>query len=90
MWLIIGLIAGAVILGFLQWIRSKNVSIAWYEWLIGIVGLALLFFTIQNSLASIAELEPQAASMFLLVTGLPGLIMLAVVWQLIARRTKKI
>jgi len=88
MWLIIGLVAGAAILGLVQWMRSKNVSLTWYEWLIGIVGLALLLFTIQNFFGSFAELEPTAAWMFLLVTGLPSLIFLAVSWQLIARRQK--
>jgi len=88
MWLIIGLVAGAAILGLVQWMRSKNISLTWYEWLIGIVGLALLLFTIQNFFGSFAELEPTAAWMFLLVTGLPSLIFLAVSWQLIARRQK--
>lgn len=88
MWLIIGLVAGAAILGLVQWMRSKNVSLTWYEWLIGIVGLALLLFTIQNFFGSFAELEPTAAWMFLLITGLPSLIFLAVSWQLIARRQK--
>jgi len=88
MWLIIGLVAGAAILGLVQWMRSKNISLTWYEWLIGIVGLALLLFTIQNFFGSFAELEPTAAWMFLLITGLPSLIFLAVSWQLIARRQK--
>ena len=88
MWLIIGLIAGAAILGLVQWMRSKNISLTWYEWLIGIVGLALLLFTIQNFFGSFAELEPTAAWMFLLITGLPSLILLAVSWQLVARRQK--
>ena len=88
MWLIIGLVAGAAILGLVQWMRSKNISLTWYEWLIGIIGLALLLFTIQNFFGSFAELEPTAAWMFLLITGLPALILLAVSWQLAARRQK--
>ena len=88
MWLIIGLVAGAAILGLVQWMRSKNVSLTWYEWLIGIVGVALLLFTIQNFFGSFTELEPTAAWMFLLITGLPALILLAISWQLAARRQK--
>ena len=60
----------------------------WYEWLIGIIGVALLLFTVQNYFGSQAELEPKVANMFLLVTGLPALILLAVAWQLWARRKK--
>lgn len=88
MWLIIGLIVGAAILGLVQWARSKNISLSWYEWVIGIIGIALLLFTIQNFFASLAEVESTAAYMFLLATGLPSLVLLAVTWQLVARKAK--
>ena len=88
MWLIIGIIVGALILGLAMWLRSRSMSMTWYEWLIGIIGLALLLFTVQNYFGSQAELEPKAATMFLLVTGLPALILLAVTWQLVIRHKK--
>ena len=86
MWLIIGFIAGGVILGLVVWLRSTKVSVRWYEWLIGVAGLALALFTIQNFAGSVAELEITAAKMFLLATGLPALILLAIAWQLVTRR----
>ncbi|RAL68875.1 Tetrachloroethene reductive dehalogenase TceA membrane-bound subunit [Dehalococcoides mccartyi] len=49
----------------------------------------MLLFTVQNYLGSYVEIEPKAATMFLLVTGLPSLILLALTWQLAARRIKK-
>jgi hypothetical protein len=88
MWLIIGLVLGALLLGLVSWMRGKNVSLTWYEWLIGIVGLLLLLFTIQNFFGSFLELESTAAWMFLLIVGLPGVILLTVAWQLAARRNK--
>jgi len=88
MWLIIGLIAGAAILGLVVWMGSKGVAVKWYEGLIGALGLVLLLFTIQNFAGSLAELESTAANMFLLVTGLPAIILLAVSWQLVARRQR--
>jgi hypothetical protein len=88
MWLIIGIVAGGAVLGLILWLRSTKVSVKWYEWLIGAAGLALALFTIQNFAGSMAELEITAAKMFLLVTGLPALILLAVAWQLIARRQR--
>jgi uncharacterized membrane protein YeaQ/YmgE (transglycosylase-associated protein family) len=88
MWLIIGLIAGAAILGLVVWMRSKGVVVKWYEGLIGALGLVLLLFTIQNFAGSLAELESTAANMFLLVTGLPAIILLAVSWRLVARRQR--
>jgi hypothetical protein len=88
MWLIIGIVAGGAVLGLKLWLRSTKVSVKWYEWLIGAAGLALALFTIQNLTGSMAELEITVAKMFLLVTGLPALILLAVAWQLIARRQR--
>ncbi len=88
MWLIIGVVAGAAVLGLVLWMRGRDVSVKWYEWLIGAIGFLLLLFTIQNFAGSLAELESTAANMFLLVTGLPALILLAVAWQLIARRQR--
>ena len=88
MWLVIGIIVGVLILGLAMWMRNRNMSMTWYEWIIGIVGLALLLFTVQNYFGSQAELEPKAATMFLLVTGLPALILLAVTWQLVIRHKK--
>ena len=88
MWLIIGIVAGAAILGLVIWMRSRNIDIKWYEGLIGALGLVLLFFTIQNFAGSLAELESTAANMFLLISGLPAIILLAVAWQLVARRQR--
>ena len=88
MWLIIGLVAGAAVLGLVLWMRGKDISVKWYEWLIGALGLALLLFTIQNFAGSLAELESTAANMFLLVSGLPAILLLAVSWQLVARRQR--
>ncbi|KSV18878.1 dehalogenase [Dehalococcoides mccartyi] len=89
MWFIIGLIIGALILGLVWSMKRNNFQLTWYEWLIGIIGLALILFTIQNFFGSLDELESKAASIFLLVVGLPGLILLAVSWQLAVRRIKK-
>ncbi|BAS32451.1 Tetrachloroethene reductive dehalogenase TceA membrane-bound subunit [Dehalococcoides mccartyi] len=89
MWFIIGLIVGGLVLGFLWLMNRNNFSLKWYEWLIGLAGVVLLLFTIQNFFGSLAEIESKAASMFLLVTGLPSVILLALTWQLASRRLKK-
>lgn len=85
---IIGVVVGAAVVWLVFWLRSRNIQVAWYEWLIGVVGVLLLIFTIQNFIASIAELENTAGTMFLLVLGLPAIILMAVAWQLIARRQR--
>ena len=85
MWLAIGLIVGAGLLWLVSWMKGKGMSFEWYEWLLGVIGLAMLLFTIQNFFGSQAELEPKAASMFLLVTGLPAVILLVLTGVLAAR-----
>ncbi|MEQ4489038.1 MAG: dehalogenase [Dehalococcoides mccartyi] len=89
MWFFIGILIGALVLGFIWWLKRKNLHLTWYEWLIGAVGLILLVFTLQNFMGSFEEVESKAAYMFLLVTGLPSLILLALTWQLAARRLSK-
>ena len=43
MWFIIGIAVGLLLL----WVvMSKKLSMKWYEWVIGLVGLALLLFTV--------------------------------------------
>lgn len=75
-------------MGLAMYMRNKNVSFTWYEWLIGLAGLFLLLFAIQNFFGSFEELEPAAAWMFALVTGLPAVALLALAWQLAVRRIK--
>ncbi len=88
MWFIVALIVGGLVGALVLWLRAKDIKVAWYEWLIGIIGLLLLLFTIQNYIGSQAEWESSAANMFLLVVGLPGLILIAVAGVLIARRQR--
>ncbi|AGG07011.1 MULTISPECIES: hypothetical protein [Dehalococcoides] len=89
MWFFIGIVAGALILGLIWFLQKNHLRLTWYEWLIGIVGFGLVLFTLQNFVSSFVEIEPQAAYIFLLITGLPALILLVLAWQLAIRRTRK-
>ena len=90
MWLIIGLVIGAGLLTLVLWLRSRRIVVKWYEWLIGILGLFLLLFTIQNFVASSAEYEEFAVWIFLWVFGLPAIILLAVACLLPWHRHRKV
>lgn len=85
MWFVITLIVGGL-LGLEMWTRSRGIKVTWYDRLIGAVGIVLLLFAIQNYFGSLAEWWPNAANFYLLVAGLPGLVLLAVAATLIWRR----
>ena len=86
MWFLIGLIIGAALIALILWLPSKKIVVKWYEWLIGILGLWLLLFMIQNILGSIREMETNAAWQFLWLIGLPAVILLALACWLPWRR----
>jgi len=88
MWFIIGLVVGIALLGIVFWLRNRNVSLTWYEWLLGIVGFLLLLLTLQNALGSIAEMETTATWMFLVIPGIPALILIAIAGSLVWRRQR--
>ena len=87
MWFIVALIVGVLVGALVLWLRSRDIKVAWYEWLIGILGLLLLLFGIQNYFGSLAEFDG-TANLYLLVVVLPGIILGAVVAALIWRRQR--
>ena len=88
MGVIIGIVLGALLLGLVLRLRSQGIKVSWYEWVIGIVGAILLYVGVWHLFASFGELESTAGWLGLAAIGLPALILLAVSWQLIARRQR--
>jgi uncharacterized membrane protein len=86
MWLTIGLVLGGIIIGALIWVLVKGIKLTWYEWLMSVIGVVLLVFAIHNFVGALMENEPQASWMFLLVLGLPAVILLVISGQLAWRR----
>ena len=88
MGIILGIGVGAGILAFVIWSRNNKVQAKWYEWVIGIIGMLLVLFAIQNFYGSLIEKEPEAANMYLLLNGLPGIVLGAIAAALIWRRQR--
>ena len=86
MWFVAALVIGAAIATLVFWLRSRDIKVAWYEWLIGAIGLLMLVFAIQNFVGAGLEAEPDAANTFLGMVGVPALILLAVSVSLVWRR----
>jgi hypothetical protein len=89
MWFIFGLLIGAGLLALVVWLHRWKIVVKWYEWLIGVIGLGLLLFMIQNIAGSVREMETTAAWQFLWIIGLPAIILLTLAWWLPWRRHRK-
>jgi len=89
LWFTIGLATGIGFTLLIRWLRERNIKTSWYDWLIGIVGILLLFFTIQNFYAGFQERVSQASWMFALVTGVPSLVLLGIPALQVWRRNRK-
>ena len=85
---VVALILGAAIGGSIIWLRGRDIRVTWYEWLIGIIGVLLILFTIQNYFGAVNEFRSTAANWFLIATGIPALILLAIAFQFVWRRNR--
>ena len=86
MWFIAALVIGAAVTTLVFWLRSRDIKVAWYEWLIGAIGLLLLVFAIQNFVGAGLEAESDAATKYLGIVGVPALVLMAVSVSLVLRR----
>ena len=81
MWFTLGLIVGLSALGAVE--LRKHFRVDWRGWTGLAVGIVLVLFCIAWSVASLAEGEPQAASMGLLLFGGAGVAVLALTGRLL-------
>lgn len=87
MWLTI-FILGGIVAALVMALRAKGVSIKWYEYLIAAVALGLGVGAVQHAVSASAVGYDTSAMLGGLIFGLPALILLAVSWQLVARRRR--
>ncbi|MCL2475163.1 MAG: dehalogenase [Chloroflexi bacterium] len=66
----------------------KKISVRWWEWLIGGIGLVLLVFALQNFVGALAESENHAAWTFLLTLGIPAIILIALPTVVVMNRNR--
>lgn len=89
MWLLIGLVIGAGLMALRLWLRKREITLKWYEWVIGVAGVGVLFYMIRNVNGSFADNEAKAAVTFLWLFGAPAIVLLAIAWLLPWRRHRK-
>ncbi len=87
-WIVIGVALTIGGIKLYSWTKEKDYKMKWYEIALLLVGLFLVVFNIEVYVGSIAELERQAATMSLVVMGLPGLVLIGAAFGSINRNLK--
>jgi len=82
----LGVISTLIAVGLFTW--NKQAGFNWKAWTVLILGSFLMVFSIAWSVSSVLEGEPRAASMGLVVFGIPGLILMALGRNVVARQNK--
>ena len=83
---VIALAIGVGLAALVVWLRSRNIAMPWYTILIGVIGLLLLVFTIQNYFGAGLEGESDVAGNFLIYMGIPAVILIGVAGALVWTR----
>ncbi|XUX00146.1 MAG: dehalogenase [Dehalogenimonas sp.] len=89
LWIAICLIGGVGLSLLIKWLHQHNIKTTWYDWFLGLMGILLFFFTIQNFVTSFGEYEAQAAWMFMLTIGVPSLILMGLSALSVVRHNQK-
>ena len=78
MWFFVALIVGAGLLALAWFLKSRGVSVKWWEWILIVLGVLVLLFTIQNATGASLEWEPAAARVFWIFGLIATVILLAI------------
>ena len=87
-WLVIGLIVGLNLLAYSELSRRREMD--WKSWGGLLTGEALVLFCVAWSAASLAEGEPRAASMGLILFGGAGVAVLVLSWRFFVSRATRL
>jgi len=85
-WLIFGIIIGLGAWGLTAWTSARKIRLLWYDWVLAALAVVFALLAYQNYTASLAELEPQAATFLLVMFGVPALALAAIAVFLVWRR----
>jgi len=88
-YVLIGFVMGGGLVYLQVKLKEMDLKLIWYEWTLTIVGVLLFMFLGQTFVASFGEFEPRAAWMSLLFMGLPIVLIGAVVYRSVQKRTRQ-
>lgn len=79
--LILGAAAAAGLLVLVEYARRRNLAVAWWGWLLTVLGIGYSIFVLEVIFGFLNEGAPRAALVMGLITGV-----LAVVWGVLLGR----
>jgi len=88
MWFLLGFVSAFVCMGIYHLIVRCKIS--WKSLVPAASGVSLLLFAVAWSVSSVLEKEPQAASMGMIVFGIPGIILMLIAWRVFNSETKRV
>lgn len=86
----VGMIVGAGLALLVTWLRNKDITPKWYEWVLGVAGILSAFAAVQHYFGSVRESELASAWMGALLFGVLAVIFLLVTWRLVLNHHKAV
>lgn len=81
-WLVVGVVLGIGLYHVASRSLSGRLRVRWYQWLLGLLAVAMFLLALQNYLALQDEFEPTLAIFSLLAFGLAGVLSTALLWAI--------
>ena len=83
---------GAILMGSIWFLvdfaKKHELSLAWWQWLLTVAGLAYAVFVLEVIVGFFGEGEPQAAMVMGLVTALPAVIYFVLLFRFVFTKPK--
>ena len=86
-YVVIGFLMGSGLVYILTKLNAMDVTLFWYEWILGILFMSIFIFMGQTFIASFKEFAPRAAWMALVFMGVPNILIGAVLAQSVLSRS---
>lgn len=88
-YVLVGFLMGGGAVMIWNILKSINLKMVWYEWILTIVSFFTFMMMSQTFIASFQEHEPKAAWLTLVFMGIPILLMAVVLYRSINKRHLK-
>jgi hypothetical protein len=79
--LLIGALAMTVFFLLVDYVRKREIKLAWWHWTLTVLGIIYTVFVLELIVGFLGEGAPQAALVMGLITGI-----IAIVWGVLLRR----